>query len=224
MLRERSRVDLQTFKTKLQLVLKENSAQYWDCMRKFAQAKLTKSELDTIAKSILVTDEHSKWRTVYVRMCMRDEDRLRETVQLTIDHRVKSSDAWQCTICGCWSWACVISMLRSAIDFVARHWETTCTRHHTAYTFLFHDYHFIDIFALRVTPCFSVVSLQLRCTTYLSSLFSTMLRAHILHQLLHSQPQHSNRWSRSHGKVTTVVIRHFVADYRGFCSKSKNVD
>jgi hypothetical protein len=52
------RVDLQAFKQKLKVVLKENNKEYWDCLRRFCQAKLTKSELDTYARSVLGSEEN----------------------------------------------------------------------------------------------------------------------------------------------------------------------
>ena len=55
---QKERVDLLSFKTKLRLVLKENASEYWECLKKFTQAKLTKKELDTYARSVLVTDEN----------------------------------------------------------------------------------------------------------------------------------------------------------------------
>lgn len=58
MSRERERVDLQSFKSKLKLVLKDNSNEYWECLKKFTQAKLTKQELDNYARSVLVTDDN----------------------------------------------------------------------------------------------------------------------------------------------------------------------
>lgn len=54
------RVDLQSLRYKLNLALKENAGQYWDLMKRFTQAKLSKRELDIAASKILVTPEHSK--------------------------------------------------------------------------------------------------------------------------------------------------------------------
>lgn len=59
MQRERERVDLISFKSKLKLVLKDKATEYWDLLRKFTRAQLTKRELDAYARNILVTDENS---------------------------------------------------------------------------------------------------------------------------------------------------------------------
>lgn len=44
------RIDLSTLKTRLQRVLAEKSATYWQVLRKFIQAKLTKHEFDEFAR------------------------------------------------------------------------------------------------------------------------------------------------------------------------------
>lgn len=49
-----------SFKAKMKLILKENDAKYWDMIKKYAQARLTKSELDSYARSVLGSEENSE--------------------------------------------------------------------------------------------------------------------------------------------------------------------
>ena len=56
----RERVDLHSFKLKMKMILKENETIYWDSLKKLAQSKLTKSELDDIVKTVLITEENSR--------------------------------------------------------------------------------------------------------------------------------------------------------------------
>lgn len=55
------RIDLQSLKYKMNIVLKENARQYWDLLRKFMQAKLSKRELDLTASKILASPEFSNF-------------------------------------------------------------------------------------------------------------------------------------------------------------------
>jgi len=66
---ERERVNLMTFKTKLKLAMKDNASwtSYWDALRKFMQAKLTKKELDTYARSVLITDENVGLHNLFIK-------------------------------------------------------------------------------------------------------------------------------------------------------------
>jgi hypothetical protein len=69
---QKERVDLLSLKEKIRLVLKAKDKrekpltaksswdQYWSTLKLFAQAKLSKTELDQVAKSLLSTPEHSK--------------------------------------------------------------------------------------------------------------------------------------------------------------------
>lgn len=45
----------------MNIVLKENARQYWDLLRKFMQAKLSKRELDLTASKILASPEFSNF-------------------------------------------------------------------------------------------------------------------------------------------------------------------
>ncbi len=49
-------------KEKIGMVLtSEELTYYWDALKKFHRAKLSKRELDYIAKQLLKTDENGKW-------------------------------------------------------------------------------------------------------------------------------------------------------------------
>lgn len=50
------RVDLNPIKDRLKLVLKDQASHYWELLRKFVQAKLSKKEFDYLAKGILGED------------------------------------------------------------------------------------------------------------------------------------------------------------------------
>jgi len=58
---------LQSFKSKLKLVLKENANEYWECLKKFTQAKLTKAELDTYARAVLHSDENVALHNLFIK-------------------------------------------------------------------------------------------------------------------------------------------------------------
>jgi len=47
------RVNLSELKEHLGNILKENASQYWECLRKYTQAKLSKWELDSYARAVL---------------------------------------------------------------------------------------------------------------------------------------------------------------------------
>jgi len=64
---QKERVDLLSFKSKLKLVLKENANDYWECLKKFTQAKLTKKELDTYARSVLVSEENVALHNLFIK-------------------------------------------------------------------------------------------------------------------------------------------------------------
>jgi hypothetical protein len=42
----------------MKLILKENDGRYWEMLKKFSQAKLTKRELDQMARQMLGSDEN----------------------------------------------------------------------------------------------------------------------------------------------------------------------
>eukprot|EP01116_Phalansterium_solitarium_P007565 TRINITY_DN20304_c0_g1_i1.p1 TRINITY_DN20304_c0_g1~~TRINITY_DN20304_c0_g1_i1.p1 ORF type:complete len:266 (+),score=86.09 TRINITY_DN20304_c0_g1_i1:236-1033(+) len=69
---QRERVDLQSFKDKLKLVLNDNAASYWDCLKKFTQAKLTKKELDQYAQTILVTSENIALHNLFIQSILNN--------------------------------------------------------------------------------------------------------------------------------------------------------
>lgn len=48
-----ARQDLTVFKQRLQVVMKDNFIPYWEYLRKYVQAKLSKRELDQIARKLL---------------------------------------------------------------------------------------------------------------------------------------------------------------------------
>jgi hypothetical protein len=55
----KQRVDLISFKHKLKILWKENANTYFSLLKKYMQAKLSKKELDSAVRVLLVTDENS---------------------------------------------------------------------------------------------------------------------------------------------------------------------
>lgn len=66
------RVDLESFKQKLKIVLKENATIYWENLKKFAQSKLTKPELDEYAKAVLKTPENVSLHNLFVKSILNN--------------------------------------------------------------------------------------------------------------------------------------------------------
>jgi len=61
------RVDLLSFKAKMRCILKDNDARYWEMLKKFSQAKLTKRELDEMAKQLLGSDDNLIFHNLLIK-------------------------------------------------------------------------------------------------------------------------------------------------------------
>jgi hypothetical protein len=55
----KERVDLSSFQAKLKAIWKDQAPAYFDLIKKYVQAKLSKKELDVLIKNLLVTEENS---------------------------------------------------------------------------------------------------------------------------------------------------------------------